>query len=91
MDRLYPLFDFTRPTAQMNLFFKLRTLDIKGKAGRTVGTKQVVILAGLHAVSRDFSDEFLCSSGLIVHKISVKPKLTSLLIHTGYFNKIYSI
>ena len=32
---------------------------------------QVVILAGLHVVSRDFSDEFPYSSGRVIHKVSV--------------------
>ena len=32
----------------------------------------MVILAGLHIVSRDFSDEFPCSGIRVIHKISVK-------------------
>ena len=32
----------------------------------------MVILAGLHAVSRDFSDEFPCSGIRLIHKISAK-------------------
>ena len=32
----------------------------------------MVLLAGLHVVSRDFSDEFPCSVVRVVHKISVK-------------------
>ena len=33
--------------------------------------QQVVILAGLYVVSRDFLNEFTCTSGRVTHKISV--------------------
>ena len=33
--------------------------------------QQVVILPGMHVVSRDFSDRFLCSGIRVIHKISV--------------------
>ena len=52
----------------MNMTFQPRTLDMKTKQTK----QQVVILAGLHVVSRDFLDEFPCSGGRVVHKISVK-------------------
>ena len=32
----------------------------------------MVILAGLHVVSREFSDEFRCSGIRVIHKIDVK-------------------
>ena len=32
---------------------------------------QVVILAGPHVVSRDFSDEFPCSGVRVIHKMSL--------------------
>ena len=32
----------------------------------------LTVLAGLHVMSRDFSDEFPCSDICIIHKINVK-------------------
>ena len=62
--------------------FKLRMLDMK--------TKQVVILAGLHVMSRDFSDEFPCSGGIrVIHKISVTI-MTFLLIKI-FRNRRFSV
>ena len=40
----------------MNLAFKHRTLDMKTKQAK----QEMVLLAGLHAVSHDFSGEFPC-------------------------------
>ena len=62
-----PLFKFLRAPAQMNLAFKPRTLYMKAKQA-----KQQVLLAGVHVVSRDFSDEFPCSGIRVIHKISVE-------------------
>ena len=39
----------------------------------------MVILAGLHVVSRDFTDESLCSGGRVSHKISVTVKVSSVV------------
>ena len=51
----------------MYLAFKLKTLDVKTKQGK----QQMLILAGLHVLSRDFSDEFPCS-GICVITISMQ-------------------
>ena len=59
----------------MNLASKPRTLDMKTKQAK----QQVVILAGLHVVSRDFSVEFRCSCIRVIHKISVKHEMAYLL------------
>ena len=58
----------------MDLAFKPRKLHMKTKQ-----TRQQVpaggYTAGLHVMSRDFSDEFPCSDIRVIHKISVIHKI----------------
>ena len=60
----------TVTSALMNLAFKPRTLDMKINRPNS-SHQQVVILAGLHVVGHDFSNEFPFSGIRVIHKISV--------------------
>ena len=58
----------------MNLAFRPKTLDKKTKQTKS-RYQQVVILPGLHAVGRDFTDEFSYSGIRVIHKISVNENI----------------